>query len=100
MTPIEGWLGGLPGRAHALVRAGGRHPDVDDHHVGAQRRHRLQQPDRIREFGDHFAPRIAENPGDTGADERGVVDDHDSERSHPPTIAVAEPVSRTTGRSA
>jgi hypothetical protein len=55
-------LADLPRCLQSLSRLGGRHPDVRQHYVRAQRGDKPQQPLRVRGGAGHLHPGLGQHP--------------------------------------
>src|SRR5581483_526007 len=103
-------LADLAGRAQALVRVGGRHPDVHHRHVRAVRADLQEQLLGGARLPDHLEPGVREQARDPLAQEDGVLGDHDARhesgisattRVPPPGgLSTSRRPSRTATRSA
>jgi CheY-like chemotaxis protein len=89
----------LDGRLEALGRVGRRHADVDDDDIGPFGLDGGEQPGCIRALGDDNDAFVGEQPGDPGAHEGRVVDEHDAHRRlhslmmpRPSTLRLPAPV--------
>ncbi len=79
-------------RPQPLIGVGRWHPYVDDDDVGIQFDDRLQQPCGVAESGDHLVAVLGEQPGDSLAQQHGVLGDHDAHGSS--TDQQGRPVER------
>ncbi len=69
----------LDRRTQPLVALGGRHPDVDDRHVGPVLDDRGDQRRAVADLGHDDAARIGDQAGEPFADEHGIVGDDDAQ---------------------
>src|SRR5512132_1532517 len=63
------------GRDQALVGVAGRHPDVDQRHVGALQSHVAEQTLGVLGLGDHLDPGVAQETDDACPGEQDVIGD-------------------------
>ena len=81
----------LGGRAGPLVVVVGRHAHVDDREVGRVLLHERQQRVRVSGAADDLVPVVLDQAGQSLAQERGVLGDHDAHGSST-SIRVPPPV--------